>query len=147
MNNLGHIGLSKADVSRWFEAKVMSFDGSYQAKVNAINTFNYRLKNEKSQGHYRERIDAIRRASSPEDLLNKVYGKVGGKVAKEALSVLQEKGVLKADMSERERFNFYFNTREEFYYENQELIEEFNKARAEGRNDVDELGEMLKEAY
>jgi len=125
----------------------MSFEGSDQAKLNAINTFNYRLANEKYQGHYADRIEAIRNARTPEDLLAKVYGRVGAKTAEEALSVLQDKGSLKKDMSERERFNFYFNTREEFYYENQDLIEEFNKARAEGRNDVNELGEMLKEAY
>jgi len=125
----------------------MTFEGSDQAKLNAINTFNYRLKNEKYQGHYLERINAIRKARTPEDLLGKVYGRVGAKTAKEALSVLQEKGVLKSDMSDFERFNFYFNTREEFYYENQELIEEYNRARAEGRNDVSELAEMLKEAY
>lgn len=143
---------TKVDLARAFAAKVEKLGGSLQAQQLAKNTFNSKLASEKYQGHYKDRIDRINKAGSPEQLLGMTFGRKGGSEARKAGRAKIK--LMKGQKGSPEPMDVFFNNREEFYYEKYDDLMRYNELRALGDERTDdeeiefeEVAKSIKDAW
>lgn len=141
----------KEQLAEAFARKIESWSGSVKSKNLAKNTFNSKLKNEKYQGHYKERLDRINNAKSPQDILGATFGRTG---AKETRKKAQEHRNLLGDNKNKvDELDLFFGNREEFYYEQYDDLMMYNQLRGLDNRTSDEeamlqeLAESLKRAW